>query len=144
MTPSLQTEAGSFNEGPGSPSFAIRGIGTNVFGPQVESSVGIVVDDVPLSRVQLGNIQFFDIDNVEVLRGPQGMLFGKNAAAGLINIVTNNPVLNETDFLAHVQYGNMDTPSGGIRRELMRRSTLRSATTQLCASTGSSFTTTPS
>ena len=112
LTPSLQVE----NEGgltPGVASFAIRGIGTAIYGPQVESSVGVVVDDVPLSRVALGTLELFDINNVQVLRGPQGMLFGKNAAAGLINIVTNNPELNTTDVIAHAEYGSMDTPNAG-------------------------------
>jgi len=94
LTPSLQTEAQ--HSYVGQPSFAIRGIGTNVVGLNTESSVGVVVDDIPLLRISLGNIQFFDIDNAQVLRGPQGMLFGKNASAGLINIVTNNPALGET------------------------------------------------
>jgi len=111
VVPSLQTQA-TINQ-VGAPTFAIRGIGTSVFGPQVESSVGLVIDDVPMSRVQFANIQFFDIDRVEVLRGPQGMLFGKNASAGLVNIVTNDPVLNETDFIAHGQYGSMSTPTAG-------------------------------
>ena len=112
LTPGLQAE--SQHSPTPVPAFAIRGIGTNVFfGPQVESSVGVVVDDVPLARMEFGNIQFFDIDNVEVLKGPQGMLFGKNADAGLINIVTNNPELGETDLFGHVQYGNMNTPTAG-------------------------------
>lgn len=111
LTPSLQTR--STNQQAGALNFAIRGIGTSVFGPQVESSVGVVIDDVVMSRPQFGNIQFFDLDRVEVLRGPQGMLFGKNAAAGLINITTAQPKLNKSEFIANLQYGNTTAPGSG-------------------------------
>lgn len=111
LTPSLQVQ--SANQQVGAVNFAIRGIGTTVFGPQVESSVGIVIDDVAMSRPQFGVTQFFDIDRVEVLRGPQGMLFGKNASAGLVNISTAQPRLNETEFLANAQYGNTTAPGAG-------------------------------
>lgn len=111
LTPSLQTR--SSNQQAGAVNFTIRGIGTSVFGPQVEQSVGIVIDDVAMSRPQFGNVQFFDLDRVEVLRGPQGMLFGKNAAAGLVNITTAQPRLNSTEFLANIQYGNTTAPGSG-------------------------------
>lgn len=111
LTPSLQVQ--SANQQAGAVNFAIRGIGTTVFGPQVESSVGVVIDDVVMSRPQFGAVQFFDLDRVEVLRGPQGMLFGKNAAAGLINIVTAQPRLNRSEFLANVLYGNTTAPGSG-------------------------------
>lgn len=111
LTPSLQVQ--SANQQVGAVNFTIRGIGTTVFGPQVESSVGIVIDDVAMSRPQFGVTQFFDIDRVEVLRGPQGMLFGKNASAGLVNIVTAQPHLNQTEFTANAQYGNTNAPGAG-------------------------------
>ena len=111
VTPSLQVA--SYLTQDGQPSFAIRGIGTAVFGPQIEASVGVVQDDVPISRIELGDVQFFDLDRVEVLRGPQGMLFGKNAAAGLINVVSASPELGQTELLSHLEYGNMSTPNGG-------------------------------
>lgn len=111
LTPSLQTR--STNQQAGAVNFTIRGVGTSVFGPQIEQSVGIVIDDVVMSRPQLGNVQFFDLDRVEVLRGPQGMLFGKNAAAGLINIVTAQPRLNQSEFLANILYGNTTAPGSG-------------------------------
>ncbi|MFC4595943.1 TonB-dependent receptor plug domain-containing protein [Sphingobium tyrosinilyticum] len=89
LTPSLQVQSGLLEAG--AVNFTIRGVGTTPIGPQTESSVGIVIDDVAMARPQFGNVQFFDLDRVEVLRGPQGMLFGKNASAGLINIVTTQP-----------------------------------------------------
>ena len=111
LDPSLQVQSELANVG--QPAFAIRGIGTALAGSTIESSVGVVVDDIPMARMQLANISLFDINNTQVLKGPQGMLFGKNAAAGLINIVTNNPEFDETNLMAHAQYGAMNTPSAG-------------------------------
>lgn len=111
LTPSLQVQ--SANQQAGAVNFTIRGVGTTPIGPQTESSVGVVIDDVAMGRPQFGNVQFFDLERVEVLRGPQGMLFGKNAAAGLINIVTAQPKLGRTEFLANVQYGNTTAPGSG-------------------------------
>jgi iron complex outermembrane recepter protein len=107
LVPSLQEQ--SINNQVGSVNFSIRGIGTAVYGPQVESSVGTVVDEVAIARPQLAAIQFFDLDRIEVLRGPQGMLFGKNASAGLINIVTSQPELGKFDASAHFSTGLRDT-----------------------------------
>lgn len=71
--------------------FQIRGIGTVIFADSIEQSVGAVVDGVPLSRSGQAVADLIDVDRVEVLRGPQGMLFGKNASAGLISIMTRKP-----------------------------------------------------
>ena len=107
VTPSLQVLSGFANAD--APSFSIRGIGTAILGIQAESTVGLVVDDVPIARSEMANIQFFDIDRVEVLRGPQGMLFGKNAAGGLISITTGTPKLGTTEFSSYAQYGYLPT-----------------------------------
>jgi iron complex outermembrane receptor protein len=69
----------------------IRGVGTALFNVGLESSVSIVVDGVVLSRQGQGFQDLIDIERVEVLRGPQGILFGKNATAGVINVVTKRP-----------------------------------------------------
>ena len=111
ITPSLQVQ--STTNVIGAQNFSIRGVGTAVYGPQVESSVGVVIDDVVMGRAELGVVKFFDLDHVEVLRGPQGMLFGKNASAGLVNIVTAAPVLGETQVIAYALYGNMNSASAG-------------------------------
>jgi iron complex outermembrane recepter protein len=73
----------------------IRGVGTQIFGDGVEQSVGVVIDGVPMGRNGMGIRDMIDVDRVEVLRGPQGMLFGKNASAGLISITTRLPQLGE-------------------------------------------------
>jgi iron complex outermembrane receptor protein len=69
----------------------IRGVGTALFNVGLESSVSFVVDGVVLSRQGQGFQDLIDIERVEVLRGPQGVLFGKNATAGVINVVTKRP-----------------------------------------------------
>ena len=71
--------------------FQVRGIGTQTFSNGLEQSVGTVVDGVVMARNGMGVGDLFDIDHVEVLRGPQGMLFGKNASAGVVSIVTTRP-----------------------------------------------------
>ncbi len=71
--------------------FQVRGIGTQVFGVGTEDSVAVVVDGVVLGRTIGGLTDLADIERIEVLRGPQGTLFGKNASAGLLNIVTKGP-----------------------------------------------------
>jgi iron complex outermembrane receptor protein len=72
-------------------SLRIRGIGTDVFSSAVEPSVSIVVDGVVLARQGQAFADLIDIERVEVLRGPQSTLFGKNASAGVISITTQAP-----------------------------------------------------
>ena len=69
----------------------IRGVGTITTSPGVEPSVSTVLDGVVLSRPGQSTLDLGEVDHIEVLRGPQGTLFGKNASAGVINIVTRNP-----------------------------------------------------
>lgn len=72
-------------------SFSIRGVGTNVYGIGVEQGVALLVDDV--AAVQPGQTlgSLMDIERIEILRGPQSTLFGKNASAGVISITTKSP-----------------------------------------------------
>lgn len=69
----------------------IRGLSTFSFSDGFESSVSTVVDGVVLGRESQGFADFLDIKSIEVIKGPQGTLFGKNASAGVINIQTNDP-----------------------------------------------------
>jgi iron complex outermembrane receptor protein len=69
----------------------VRGVGTISTSPGVEPSVSTVVDGVVMSRAGQSTVDLLDLDHVEVLEGPQGTLFGKNATAGVINIVTRSP-----------------------------------------------------
>ncbi|MDO9367765.1 MAG: TonB-dependent receptor [Sphingopyxis sp.] len=89
---------------PTSSGFAVRGIGTSTFSSTVEQSVSTVVDGVVLGQPQSA-AALIDIDRVEVLEGPQGLLFGKNASAGLVNIVTRIPRLGKLGAEASVTVG---------------------------------------
>ena len=72
-------------------SLFLRGVGTSTFSIAGEPSVSTVVDGVVFSRAGEAFSDLVDIDRIEVLRGPQGTLFGKNASAGVVNIVTKRP-----------------------------------------------------
>ncbi len=73
-------------------SVRIRGIGTNTTSSGIEPSTSTVIDGVVLIRSgQSSSAQLLDLERIEVLRGPQGTLFGKNASAGVVNVVTANP-----------------------------------------------------
>ena len=71
--------------------WAIRGIGSNDWTIGSEPSVGVFVDDAYVGRNIFATSSFFDINRIEVVKGPQGTLFGRNAAAGAISLVTNKP-----------------------------------------------------
>jgi outer membrane receptor protein involved in Fe transport len=86
----------------------IRGIGTVGDNPGLESSVAVFIDGVYRSRSGIGLNELGEIERVEVLRGPQGTLFGRNASAGLIHIISKQPSLSATQGNAELTYGNYD------------------------------------
>lgn len=88
LTPGLIVTS-TTNEG--STTARIRGVGTVGDNPGLESSVGVVIDGVFRSRNGVGFGDLGDVDRIEVLKGPQGTLFGKSATAGVINILTAPP-----------------------------------------------------
>lgn len=85
----------------------IRGIGTSLFNIGIEGSVAMAVDGIILGREGAGLFDLSDVERIEVLRGPQGTLFGKNASAGVIAIKTRRPT---DEFGGHigVSYGSYD------------------------------------
>lgn len=72
-------------------SIAVRGLGNNPANDALESSVGVYLDNVYLGRPSMANLDLIDIDQLTLLRGPQGTLFGKNTTAGVLNITTRKP-----------------------------------------------------
>ena len=87
------------------PSFTIRGVATDDFGIGTDPSVGIFVDGIYSGRSGSSLIFFNDINRVEVLKGPQGTLFGRNTSAGAISIITNKPSDQRT-LSGTIQAGN--------------------------------------
>ncbi|MGV3479079.1 MAG: TonB-dependent receptor [Sphingobium sp.] len=88
-------------------SVRIRGVGTVGDNPGLESSVAVFIDGVYRSRSGIGLNELGEVERVEVLRGPQGTLFGRNASAGLLNIVSKKPAF-EFGATAEATYGNYD------------------------------------
>jgi iron complex outermembrane receptor protein len=85
--------------------FSIRGIGNNPANEGLETSIGLYLDGVYLSRPGMLTSDLLDIDHIEVLRGPQGTLFGKNTTAGAVNIITRGPE-NTFSAAADISGGN--------------------------------------
>jgi iron complex outermembrane receptor protein len=77
---------------PTRPLIFLRGVGTQDYGIGTDSPVGIYTDGVYVGKTGGALLNFNDVKRIEVLKGPQGTLFGRNAAAGVISIVTNDPV----------------------------------------------------
>ncbi|MBW8296413.1 TonB-dependent receptor [Sphingopyxis sp.] len=86
--PTLTFRKGNTNK---DSALSIRGVGTISFSSGVEPSVSTVIDGVVYARTGQQTSDFLDVERIEVLRGPQGSLFGKNASAGVINIITREP-----------------------------------------------------
>jgi len=85
----------------------LRGIGNQVAGNYAENSVAIYIDDVPRPRSS-SSTELVNLERVEVLKGPQGALYGRNATGGAINIVTKEPN-DEHSLLGRFTYGNFNT-----------------------------------
>ncbi|KRE83573.1 TonB-dependent receptor [Rhodanobacter sp. Soil772] len=90
---------------PTQPNYQLRGISTDDFGIGTESAVGVYIDGVYAARSGGALLAFNDIQRIEVLKGPQGTLFGRNAAAGAISIVTNEPS-DRFEAKARLRFGN--------------------------------------
>ena len=85
----------------------IRGVGTVGDNPGLESSVAVFIDGVYRSRTGMGLTELGPLDRIEVLRGPQGTLFGRNASAGLISVITAKPLFSNM-FSGEATVGNYD------------------------------------
>lgn len=90
-------------------SFTIRGIGDLCVGVSCDSATAIHLDGTPLLATRLFETEFFDLERIEVLRGPQGTLFGRNATSGVVNLVPNRPDLNGFAASGEIEYGNYNS-----------------------------------
>ncbi|HEV8690936.1 MAG TPA: TonB-dependent receptor [Ideonella sp.] len=104
FTPGLAIDATE----PTQPNFSIRGLGTNDFGIGTDSPVGVYVNGVYAGKTGGALTNFNDIKRVEVLKGPQGTLFGRNSAAGAISVITNDPT-DRFEASGLVRLGNQAT-----------------------------------
>jgi iron complex outermembrane receptor protein len=93
---------------------SIRGVGSVSFSRSAEGSVGVVVDGVALANTSTNPPQLFDVARVEVLEGPQGMLFGRNSSAGVISLVTNAPDPDRFEIDTHADIGTLDNYIGRV------------------------------
>jgi iron complex outermembrane recepter protein len=94
----------------------VRGIGTGVFNPSVSSSVALVVDQAPVGNLAFP--QLYDLSAVEVLRGPQGTLFGQGASAGVINVRTTAPSTREFAASGSVQFADKGSAGSEVGEQI--------------------------
>ena len=98
----------SNNIGQGSATTAfIRGVGETESIISIDTPVGFYLDDVYIGRQGVNNMALFDVDRIEVLRGPQGTLYGRNTSAGAIKVVTKQPDFTPSG-MAEASYGRFD------------------------------------
>ncbi|GAB5452387.1 MAG: TonB-dependent receptor [Halioglobus sp.] len=125
LIPTLNVQASS---GPSTSSFNIRGIGTQAFSTAVEPSVSTMLDGVVMSNSGMAFLDLVDVERVEVLRGPQGTLYGKNSSAGVIHIITRDPTPElsgtvEATYIEDDEYRLNGTVSGPLSDTLSYRLT---------------------
>lgn len=108
--------------------FQIRGIGAQLTATGGDDGVGVHLNNVPLTSNRIADAEFYDVERVEVLRGPQGTLYGRNATGGVVNIITNKP----SDYFsaaATAEFGNYNSLkySGYVNLPLGERVAIRAA-----------------
>ena len=89
-------------------SFTIRGVGDLCVGVSCDSATAIHMNDLPLFATRIFETEFFDLERVEVLRGPQGTLFGRNATSGVVNLVSAKPDASALKASGEASYGNFN------------------------------------
>lgn len=99
--------------GKGQPAFVVRGVGTQDFAPNTSPTAAVYLDEVYLGSNIVSGSQIFDVSRVEVLKGPQGTLFGRNTTGGAISYTTKRPS-REFQGYAEVGYANYDTSTASF------------------------------
>jgi iron complex outermembrane recepter protein len=92
-----------------SSSFTIRGVGDLCVGVSCDQATGIHVNGSPTPSTRLFETEFFDMERIEVLRGPQGTLFGRNATSGVVNLISAKPRMGAFAASVEGEYGNFDS-----------------------------------
>ncbi len=95
--------------------FSIRGVTQNDFNDIIESPNAVYLDEGYLAIAQAQTFAVFDIARVEVLKGPQGTLFGRNATGGLVHYISNKPSFDETTGYVDLSFGRFDTDADANR-----------------------------
>ena len=112
----------------GEPQLYIRGVGSSSDSAASDPSVGVSIDEVSIGRAGASALAFLDINRVEVLRGPQGTLYGRNASGGALNIYTNRPEFDTTSQITgRVGSFNMYGAEGVFNTQLGEHSAARFA-----------------
>jgi outer membrane receptor protein involved in Fe transport len=88
--------------------FSIRGVGTNLIAASADNGVGVHVNEVPLISPRLFETEYYDVDQVAVLRGPQGTLYGRNSTGGAVNMITTRAHTDGLEGNIEGQYGDYD------------------------------------
>ena len=104
ITPSLSFQGGDAGGG----TFNIRGITNLAVSATSESGVEVHVNDLPVGSTTMQDGEFFDMERIEVLRGPQGTLYGKNSVGGAINLITARPAFGDSFGKVSVDVGSFD------------------------------------
>ncbi len=89
--------------------FSIRGIGTKAVSATTDPGVAVAFNNSAIIQNRLFEQEYFDVERVEVLRGPQGTLYGRNATAGVINVISKKPNLSAFEGSVKAEVGNYDT-----------------------------------
>ncbi|RZV35847.1 MAG: TonB-dependent receptor [Sphingomonadaceae bacterium] len=112
------------SNGRAAPRFYIRGLGNTDFDLAASQPVSVIMDEIVLENVTLKSFPIFDVERIEVLRGPQGTLFGRNTPAGIVKIDTKKPTF-DTNAQASLSVGTLGTVAldfgigGGIAQDIV-------------------------
>ena len=90
-------------------SIQLRGIGTQAISVTTDPAVAVAFNDTPFIRNHFFEQEFYDVSQVEVLRGPQGTLYGRNATAGVVNLISAKPS-DQFEAMASADIGNYQEP----------------------------------
>ncbi|MFT6957034.1 MAG: iron complex outermembrane receptor protein [Halieaceae bacterium] len=117
IAPNIEINGGIPNGGGSATQIFIRGVGQDDYSFPNEPGVGLYIDGVYISRSAASDFGFMDIERIEILRGPQGTLYGRNTIGGAVKIVTNKPT-GETGGRVGLTLGNYDRVDAYVNYEM--------------------------